>query len=345
MQLVTSIAIQALLLGVALAVSVLRCFIRIKLEHRALTLPDYLVWGGWVCTAGWVACSIKSLSIQIDHPLDEDLLTDSVDYLKTVFLSCYFFDFGLYFPKASLIAFYWWLIPSGFRRLRIAVYTGAAFLLVTFIATISTDTFIANTISDNWSIENQSNSTWNSYNALIINWTLNIATDLLLFGLPFFIINCLKLRRRQKIGLIGVFSLGVITMAISLARFVVYTATDYSVDDASGNLWCTAELCTATIVVSLPALKTLIVRSTPTNTSNRSTNGYMQTSSGKAISRAGGTSRSYAHGGNREDEMELTFLDRKPSLSPTGTTTGTGTQDAKDGVIVTTDVTVTRDVI
>jgi MOSC domain-containing protein YiiM len=32
---------------------------------------------------GWVACSAKALYLQIDHPLmGEDLVTDSVDYLK-----------------------------------------------------------------------------------------------------------------------------------------------------------------------------------------------------------------------------------------------------------------------
>jgi hypothetical protein len=55
------------------------------------------------------------------------------------------------------------------------------------------------------------------------------------FIIPFFIIKCLKLRRRQKIALCGVFSLGLITISISLARFIVYTVTDYSVDDASGS--------------------------------------------------------------------------------------------------------------
>lgn len=52
------------------------------MERRRLTLPDYLVWGGWVCTLGWVACSIRALNLQIKHPLAEDLTTDSEDYLK-----------------------------------------------------------------------------------------------------------------------------------------------------------------------------------------------------------------------------------------------------------------------
>jgi hypothetical protein len=37
------------------------------------------------------------------------------------------------------------------------------------------------------------------------------------------------------IGLVGVFALGLITIAISLGRFLVYIVSAYSVDDASGS--------------------------------------------------------------------------------------------------------------
>lgn len=50
-------------------------------------------------------------------------------------------------------------------------------------------------------------------------------------------LSSLKLRKRQKIALCGVFSLGLITIAISLSRFIVYTVTDYNVDDATGSEW------------------------------------------------------------------------------------------------------------
>jgi hypothetical protein len=65
-------------------------------------------------------------------------------------VSGYFFDVGLFFPKASLMAFYWWLVPCGFRRLRIAVYVGTAFIACALVATLLTDTLIAPKISDNW---------------------------------------------------------------------------------------------------------------------------------------------------------------------------------------------------
>jgi hypothetical protein len=127
--------------------------------------------------------------------------------------------------------------------------------------------------------------------------------------------------------LVGIFSLGAITMAISLARFIVYSL-DYDVSDADGSmlppymsfflrpfantatdLWCTAEMCTAVIVVSLPSLKSLIVRPSPNNTNDRSNSGYLQAGSGKTIgSRGNGHSSHVRAGALEDDEMELTFL-------------------------------------
>jgi hypothetical protein len=74
--------VQALLLAVALGVTILRCCIRIRYEHRSLTIADWLVWGGWICALGWFGCSTRALYILIDHPLDEETKTDSVTYLK-----------------------------------------------------------------------------------------------------------------------------------------------------------------------------------------------------------------------------------------------------------------------
>jgi len=173
-------AVQATLLGLSLLVTILRCWVRLRLERRALMISDYLIWGGWCFSVGWAVCSIKTLNIQIDHPLDpEQMTSDSVDYLKvrsthtsmceglpqnvsvyrngltkvrvqTVFLACYFFDIGLYFPKGSIVAFYWRLIPTSFRRLRIALVIGTVYLTSSLLASILTDTLMTRPVSDNW---------------------------------------------------------------------------------------------------------------------------------------------------------------------------------------------------
>jgi len=76
-------AVQAILLGISLLVTILRCWVRLRLERQALMISDYFIWGGWCFSVGWTMCSIKTLDIQIDHPLDPEFRTsDSVDYLK-----------------------------------------------------------------------------------------------------------------------------------------------------------------------------------------------------------------------------------------------------------------------
>jgi hypothetical protein len=55
--------------------------------------------------------------------------------------------------------------------------------------------------------------------------------------LPFFILPSLNLRGRQKVALSGVFSLGLITIIISLIRFikVAFPADDGFTDFAFGS--------------------------------------------------------------------------------------------------------------
>jgi hypothetical protein len=84
-------------------------------------------------------------------------------------------------------------------------------------------------------------------------------------------------------------------------------------------------MCTATIVVTLPAFKVLIMRSSPANTSKRSTNGYIQTGPKISLGHPG-SSRAYVQAGKiRDDEIELVFQgSQKSSLSATLTTSVTG---------------------
>ncbi|KAL9561767.1 hypothetical protein ACKAV7_014029 [Fusarium commune] len=67
--------------------------------------------------------------------------------------------------------------------------------------------------------------------------------------------------QKQQIALIGIFSLGAITLIVSLSRFIAYNATDFELDDQSGNTLSLAEMSTAVIVVCLPGLRRFIMRS------------------------------------------------------------------------------------
>jgi hypothetical protein len=116
----------------------------------------------------------------------------------------------------------------------------------------------------------------------------------------------LKLRKEQKLGLIGVFSLGAITIAVSLTRFIINNVASFQLDDASGNTLCTAEMTTAVIVVCLPGLKKLVKRSKlPPETDNS----YQSSSGVSTVSRAPlksqQTTQSYAEWGVKDSEIGL----------------------------------------
>lgn len=94
-------------------------------------------------------------------------------------------------------------------------------------------------------------------------------------------------------------------------------------------------MCTAVIVVSLPSLKALIMRTSPNNTSYpRGTDGYIQHGdSAKPFSHGASTSR--VQGGRiSDDELELVF---QGSQNPSRRNSLTRTQDSKENVMVTTE--------
>jgi hypothetical protein len=117
-------------------------------------------------------------------------------------------------------------------------------------------------------------------------------------------LNHLMLRKEQKMALVGVFSLGAITLAVGLTRFVISHIADYSLDDASGNTLCTAEMTTAVIVVCLPGLKKLIKRSrTPPGTDRGLGTGTSRTSDSQPLKSRQAT-QSYAEYGVRDGEFD-----------------------------------------
>ncbi|KAH7467619.1 hypothetical protein FOMA001_g15235 [Fusarium oxysporum f. sp. matthiolae] len=134
------------------------------------------------------------------------------------------------------------------------------------------------------------------------------------FIYPFFLLKHLRLRKEQKIGLIGVFSLGTITLIVSLSRFIAYNVTDFELEDEAGNTLSLAEMSTAVIVVCLPGLRTFIVRSkkSTNRSSSHQLSGYgNHTRIGVGQTSKTGTHKgqappsSYAKWGVRDDEIEL----------------------------------------
>jgi hypothetical protein len=181
----------------------------------------------------------------------------------------------MYFPKATILALYFELFPKTMPTLRKMLYLVTAFTAASGLATCTLDTFYCPHIPDNWSTEEGACSVFNSLLVLQIDWAMNFSSDLFsmfscnlpsteasptdmpspVFALPFPLIRVLTLRRGQKYGLILTFALGLLTIAVNLARFVtIQIGTDWN----GVYVWSMAEMSVAIMVVSMPALKYLL---------------------------------------------------------------------------------------
>jgi hypothetical protein len=175
--------------------------------------------------------------------------------LKALYSACYFFDIGLFAPKASLLAFYFHLFPDAYRPQRIALYIITAYISAAFLVTACMDTFGCLPISDNWSMTAKACTVWNSFTVYYVNFGLNLSSDILVFGLPFTLLKKIRIDTRAKYALLATFTLGGVTISVSILRFVW---VDIVYNFFPTVTWCSAEMCASIVVVCLPSLKSLL---------------------------------------------------------------------------------------
>lgn len=186
--------------------------------------------------------------------------------------SNYFYDYGMYYPKFTILALYFELFPNTMPKLRMSLYIATAFTVMCSFTTLGLVTFYCKNVSDNWSLEPGKCSSFNSLLVLQIDWAMNFSSDVAskslvvcqltsspltcaVFALPFPLLRVLRLRRRQRYGLLLTFTLGLVTIAVNLARFItVQIGSDWN----NLYVWSMAEMSVAIIVVSMPALKYLL---------------------------------------------------------------------------------------
>ncbi|KAI0459340.1 hypothetical protein F5B21DRAFT_526056 [Xylaria acuta] len=76
-----------------------------------------------------------------------------------------------------------------------------------------------------------------------INAAGNIATDILIFVLPLPVLARLSLPKAQKYSLVGIFSLGFFTCAISVVRIkFLKQGVDFSYENIDSSIWSLTEL-------------------------------------------------------------------------------------------------------
>lgn len=205
------------------------------------------------CAIALVICDTIAYKKDAMH----DFTHTTAEIWKIRFAVNYFFDTGMYFPKFSIIAFYYTLVPATQPKMRIALYALTAITVCSGLVTFFDATFWCGLdISSNWSTKPGACRAYDSMVMMRIHWSLNFSTEVLNVVFPFPIIRDVKLpRRREKIGLAVILGLGVITIAVSIGRFTNMVMIG---NGFSNYLWAESELCVSIMVVALTSLRPLL---------------------------------------------------------------------------------------
>ncbi|KAL6402030.1 hypothetical protein AUP68_14494 [Ilyonectria robusta] len=173
------------------------------------------------------------------------------------FATGYLFDVGIYLAKFSILAFYYNLVPLTDPHMRIALYVLTAITGICALVTFMNITFWCGpNPSVNWSSGNDACSVFESMVVMRVNWSMNFITEVLNLIYPFPLIRGVKISsRRERISLGVIFTMGFITIAVSIGRFVMMLHVD---NDITIYIWATAEMCIAIMIVALTALRPLL---------------------------------------------------------------------------------------
>lgn len=150
-----------------------------------------------------------------------------------------------------------------FKRFRIMAYCAIAFCICWAVQTILIAFLICRPISYNWDQVNQTGKCGDLTSAYVSIGIVDVISDIIIFVLPLPLINRLKMRRGSKLATMGLFALGVFTVAAGAARTGMIYHVKFDPTDPEGPtmnlIWAAVEPCVAIVVASLLVTKPLFV--------------------------------------------------------------------------------------
>ncbi|KAK8078760.1 hypothetical protein PG994_002567 [Apiospora phragmitis] len=260
-----------ILLIVALVFVALRVYTRLLRLRQRPDWSDYLLLASAGIALGLIICDTLTYQMGVldeyetserlskgptGHIMNGTWLTNDCSQIS--FASNYFYDFGMGFPKLSMLAFYWAFfrssISSGMRK---TLYGITAFVCMCYLTILFDDTFFCGkNVSVQWSQEEGACSVFYAPEPFILNFTLNLACYLVVYAIP--LILLIQGVLQSSTGLAVTFVFGTLTIFTTVVRFAclkIGTGQENLVYPLS-----MLEMALAITVVSLPGLKPLVDR-------------------------------------------------------------------------------------
>ncbi|TVY44736.1 hypothetical protein LSUB1_G002972 [Lachnellula subtilissima] len=308
------IATEWSLLGIAYAFVATRMAVRLFNQQKALLVSDVFLLLSSAFALGLVVTDTMTYKLGGLSNKDIEDTSTLIRMGKIAFAGNYFYDTAIYFPKFSILALYSRLIPQTMPRLRLALWIVIGFVVISCLTTCLADTFWCGShVASNWSLEEGACNAFGSVPLFHLDWSLNFISDVFIFALPFPLFRNLTLARRQLYGLIFTFALGLITIAVNVARFATIILTkNYN----AIYVWGMAEMTTSIMVVCLPALRPLLRRAGELSSTDPKSSGNVITRTiNSALSRTGLSQIGSSRVDNRNGTRRGNNVDRMERLS------------------------------
>ncbi|KAF5009451.1 hypothetical protein FDECE_4334 [Fusarium decemcellulare] len=192
------------------------------------------------------------------------VMCTTLTYIPTTILS-----------KLTLCFFYFRLSPS--RWYQYSVYFTAFVCSGSLIGIWFSVLFACKPIAAAWDIRLAAEATCiNRPPVYITQAAFGCVTDLMLLALPLPTVLGLQMSTRQKLGLVGMFAIGSITLVTSIVRLVLLLPSlsnpDQSWSLAEGCLWVIVEANLLIMCASLPTLRVFVKKVAPRVLGEKSTN-------------------------------------------------------------------------
>ncbi|KAK1982977.1 hypothetical protein LZ30DRAFT_654553 [Colletotrichum cereale] len=245
----------------------LRLLVRWR-RNRSLLPDDYWIILGWLCLLALALIQIEQIGpmyylihLQAGRLVPsslQELIQQVERWLRWSYAMTYIYWTGLWAVKASILTIFFHLV-SPVPMLRRAWYSVAVLTLLTYLGGWVAGSLTCNHFADFFvagkcmSPEEVARARFSVYYAAAVD----IATDLLIMGLPIAMLPSLQLDIRKKLGLAVAFSLALITILIAVIRMTQVMKGD-TLDMVGLSIWSITELGVAIIVGSLPPLKVLL---------------------------------------------------------------------------------------
>ncbi|KAL9565684.1 hypothetical protein ACKAV7_009866 [Fusarium commune] len=253
---------------------------------RKFLIDDYLILFAWILSIAAQSCLLNAYSrkllgvhaweMPIDSNTDSALLVmcTTLTYIPTTILS-----------KLTLCFFYYRLSPSLWYQY--SVYFTGFLCSASLVGIWFSVLFACKPIAAGWDVRMSVGATCiNRPPIYITQAAFGCITDVMLLVLPIPTVIGLQMSTRQKLGLVGLFAIGSITLITSIVRLVLLLPSlsnpDQSWSLAEGCLWVIIEANLLIMCGSLPTLRVFLKNVAPRVLGDKSTRKGSEEQSGSA---------------------------------------------------------------